>query len=253
MTYRAVVIDDQPSARRGIAVVLGAVPNLEVIAEFADAESALARLEALNPDLAFVDIQMPGLSGLEVLRRAAGGGTEFVLVTAHDEHALAAFDLAATDYVLKPFTDERLISAAERALDRIRDRRGTRATGDRRAVGTDETFPVRIAEARYVTVRQDDRIQLVPISDISCIKADGNQVSIVTTAETYSVRSSLKEMLRSLGTGRFIRVHRSHAVNIDAVSEIQPWFNGDYIALLRGGEKLRISRRYKEAILRRVL
>lgn len=263
MTYRVVVIDDQASARRGIAIVLESVPDVEVVAEFADGESALAELDVLAPDIAFVDIQMPGLGGLEVLRRAAGGGTVFVLVTAHDQHALAAFDLAATDYVVKPFTDERLISATERAKERVRSRRLSRAAAaagtrshDRDPPGADEDGGrprAGGAEARYVTVRADDRIHLVPVSDIVCLKADGNDVRIVTVDAEHAVRSTLKGMLRNLGAGRFIRVHRSHAVNIDAVREIQPWFNGDYVALMRGGEKLRISRRYKDAILRRVL
>lgn len=261
MTYRAVVIDDQASARRGIAIVLESVPDVEVVAEFADGESALSELDVLAPDIAFVDIQMPGLGGLEVLRRAAGGGTVFVLVTAHDQHALTAFDLAATDYVVKPFTDERLISATERAKERVRSRRLSRAAAAARTrIDDDEPDGADAAggraggaEARYVTVRADDRIHLVPVSDIVCLKADGNEVHIVTVAAEHAIRSTLKGMLANLGAGRFIRVHRSHAVNIDAVREIQPWFNGDYVALMRGGEKLRISRRYKDAILRRVL
>lgn len=263
MTYRAVVIDDQESARRGISIVLESVPDVEVVAEFADGESALAELDVLGPDIAFVDVQMPGLGGLEVLRRAAGVGTVFVLVTAHDQHAVAAFDLAATDYVVKPYTDERLISATERAKERVRNRRLSRAAAaagtrlaDRDPASADEDGGLARTgggEARYVTVREGDRIHLVPLSDIVCLKADGNEVRVVTADAEHSVRSTLKGMLRNLGVGRFIRVHRSHAVNVDAVREIQPWFNGDYIALMRGGEKLRISRRYKDAILRRVL
>jgi two-component system LytT family response regulator len=256
-----VIIDDQVSARRGIALVLEGVPGLEVIAEFSDADAALDGLGSLAPDVAFVDIRMPGLSGLDLVRRAGRVATEFVFVTAYDDHAVAAFDLAAADYVLKPFTDERLIGAAERALVRVRTRRWTRAL-DRLGVALEDggtASPLgaatedRGSEPRYVTVSEGDRIRLVPIAEITHLKADRNHVCVVTAAGGHMVRSTLRELLRSLATGRFIQIHRSHAVNIDAVKEIQPWFNGDYIALMRGGEKLRVSRRYKAAILRRVL
>lgn len=250
MTFRAVIIDDQASARRGIALVLETLSDVELVGEFGDAESALARLDLVAPDIAFVDIRMPGLSGLELLQRVAGRHMEVVLVTAHDQHAVTAFDLSAADYVLKPFTDERLITATLRAKQRIRNHRMAREAA------LESEPPGRVAgrgEPRYVSVREDDRIHLVPVSEIVCLKADGNDVRIVTGDGEHAVRSTLKGMLRKLGAGRFIRIHRSHAVNIDAVREIQPWFSGDYLAIMRSGEKLRISRRYKDAILQRVL
>lgn len=250
MTFRAVIVDDQPSARRGIALVLQTLQDVELVGEFGDAESALRMLDSLEPDIAFVDIRMPGISGLELLQRAAGKHIEIVLVTAHDQYAVTAFDLAAADYVLKPFTDERLISAVERAKQRFRGSRTARED----ALESEPPGSVsKRGEPRYVSVREDDRIHLLPLSEIVCLKADGNDVLIVTAEGEHQVRSTLKGMLRKLGAGRFIRIHRSHAVNIDAVREIQPWFSGDYVAIMRSGEKLRISRRYKDAILQRVL
>lgn len=267
MGYRAVVIDDQKTARRGIALAIEAVEEVDVVAEFSGGEAALEGLRSTEPDLVFVDVSMDTISGLDLVRRVElDAPAAFIFVTAYDEHAVAAFDVEAVDFVTKPFTDERLITATRRGIERLRAVRSRAALeGLRETLGepTAERGPDRVGSARggrrrygeprYVTVRRDDRIRLVPLSEISWVEADRSRVRLHTGSEQHVVRTGLARMLDSLGTGRFIRVHRSHAVNIDAVREIQPWFNGDYLAIMRDGEKLRISRRYKDAILKRVL
>jgi len=258
--FRAVVVDDQHSARRGVALALRSMDEVEITAEFCDGESALNELGSLRPDLVFVDIQMPRMGGLEFARRAElDSPAAFIFVTAYDEHAVAAFELAAVDYVLKPFTDDRLITATRRGIERVQALRNhatletLRHTLDANGEKQRHSNGHAGTQPRYVTVREDDRIQLVPISEIAWVKADRNYVRLYTGSQEHLVRTGLSKMLDWLGQGRFIRVHRSHAVNVDAVREIQPWFNGDYVALMRGGEKLKISRRYKDAILKRVL
>jgi len=258
--FRAVIIDDQGSARRGIALALAPLDEVEIAAEFRDGESALSEVASLKPDLVFVDVQMPRMGGLEFARRAElDSPAAFIFVTAYDEHAVAAFELAAVDYVLKPFTDDRLITATRRGMERVQALRNhatletLRHTLEANGEKEGQSHAAAVTEPRYVTVREDDRIQLVPISEIGWVKADRNHVRLYTGSQSYLVRTGLSKMLVWLGQGRFIRVHRSHAVNVDAVREIQPWFNGDYVALMRGGEKLKISRRYKDAILKRVL
>lgn len=260
MTYRAVVIDDQDTARRGIALSLGSLAEVEIVGEFSDAETALRHLPSLDPDLVYLDIQMRGLDGLELARRIPDGDVPaFIFVTAYDEHAVTAFELAAADYVLKPFTDDRLLAATRRGIEKVesaRSRATLKTLRETIAGGGAVPTPTRAqptAEPRYVTVRDGDRIHFVPVSEIAWLEAERNDVRLHAGSREHLVHMGLGKMLETLGSRRFIRVHRSHAVNVDAVREIQPWFNGDYVAILRDGEQLRISRRYKDAILKRVL
>jgi two-component system LytT family response regulator len=254
----AVIVDDESGARRGLKLALARVGGVEVRGEFRDPLTALQRIPELDPDVVFLDLRMPGLSGMELLERLSQrDGPDFVIVTAHDDQALRAFELAAVDYVLKPYSDERLGAAVERVVERWTSREARASLRQLRDVlgnGAGRTTPRSGAQsARFVTVPEGDRVRLVPVAEVHWLEADRNHVVIHTTARTYRIRASLAGVLEGLGKGRFARVHRSHAVQIDAVREIQPWFSGDYLAILRDGTELRVSRRYKDAILKQFL
>lgn len=256
--YTAVIVDDEGGALRGLKLALARIGGIDVKGEFRDPAVALRRVPELDPDVVFLDLRMPGLSGMELLERLfEPEGPDFVIVTAHDDQALRAFEFAAVDYVLKPYSDERLRAAVERVIER-RTNRAARASLRqlREMLEVGAGARKRSADgrgARFVTVPEGERVRLIPIDEILWLEADRNHVVIHTSSKTHRIRSSLTGLVEDLDPGRFARVHRSHAVQIDAVKEIQPWFSGDYLAILHDGTELRVSRRYKNAVLKRFL
>jgi two-component system LytT family response regulator len=201
---------------------------------------------------------MPGADGFAVLEQiGAEHMPAVVFVTAYDTHAIRAFDVHALDYVLKPFENARLLEALERARDRLRSRHDGELARQLAALvaawsGDEPQSPSHL-EARPVerfTVRHDDRIQFIDADDIEWIEAEGNYAVLHVGAETHRIRLTLHVIERQLDPRRFARIHRSTIVNLARVREIQPWFGGDYIAILHGGRKLRVSRTRAGPLLR---
>ncbi len=254
MTVRALIVDDEPLARDCVRLAL-AGEDVAVVGECGDGEDAVAAIRQLAPDLVFLDVQMPGLDGFDVVAHVGPDRMPAVVfVTAYDEHALRAFQVHALDYVLKPFDDERLrraLAHARRFLDRdgeILARRLAAALAERTPVG-----PAHAASRGYVTrftVKQDDRIHFVPAADVDWFEAAGNKVVLHVGERRHAIRATLHSVLEGLDPARFTRIHRSTIVNVDRVREVQPWFGGDYVAILRDGRKLRVSRNYREDLLR---
>jgi two-component system LytT family response regulator len=247
---RALVVDDEPLARERIRGLLAKEDDVELVGECADGPSAIEAIERDGPDLVFLDVQMPELDGFDVLEAVEPEKLPCVIfVTAYDEYAVRAFEVHALDYVLKPFENTRLLAALERARERRRSRQdgelarglaallGGRSMGDRRPdPHTDPQFVERF------TVRQDDRIQFVSAEEVDWIEAEGNYAVLHAGAAAHRIRLTLQAIERQLDPRRFARIHRSTIVNLARVREIQPWFGGDYIAILQGGRKLRVSR-----------
>ncbi len=239
---RALVVDDEAPARDKLRRWLDAHEDIEVVAEAADGLAAAAAIADLAPDAVFLDIQMPGMSGLEVAAQLEPAAAPLIVfVTAFDEHAIKAFDLNAVDYLLKPYDRDRL----DKTLQRLRGRRaGTAGV----AVATARA---RLGTSERLLVPQGDTLQLVDAALIHWLEADDNYVHVHTAQAKYLVRRTLTDLLAQFGD-RFIRIHKSTAVNLAEVQSLSPLFKGDHEVRLRGGPVLRLSRRYKDALFARM-
>jgi two-component system LytT family response regulator len=207
----------------------------------------LAAIDQLQPDIVFLDIRMPGLNGLDVASRLFHKFSgSVVFVTAHDSHALEAFDLNALDYLLKPFTSERLAQALERVRVRTAHPLSVEAL-ERLVAGIRE----RDAQPRYIEripANKNGRIHLVGIALIERIDAMGNYALIHTRREQYEIRETLQSLEKKLDPARFVRIHRSMIINLDYVLEVQTWFRGGHQVLMKDGTEVRLSRYQTDAI-----
>lgn len=258
-SLRVVIADDEPLARDCIRLALAAHGGIDVVAECADGEEAAAAIALLGPDLVFLDVQMPGLDGFAVVERiGAERMPPVVFVTAYDEHALRAFALHAIDYVLKPFDDQRFGETVRHARQRVALARESEL-GRRLAAllrehgGSTVASRGSGASTAYLTrllVRSGDRIRFVPVDDVDFLEAAGNYVRIHAGARTELIRATVTGLAARLDPAKFVRIHRSTIVSISRIREVQPWFGGDYKAILRDGRELRVSRRHRDELLR---
>ena len=250
---RVVIVDDEPLARRRLRSILGKHPGVEVVGEAATGTAAVSAVRDLEPDLLFLDIQMPGGDGFQALRAIsdAGHAPVVIFVTAHDEHAVRAFDVEALDYVLKPITEERVMKAIARGLERLAQHK--RADLAHEVTRLLDVVDSSRREAR-IAVKGDRGVKLLPVSEIQWIEADADLVKLHTARGVHNVRMTLAEAETQVPRGQFVRVHRGAIVNIDCIHEIQPLFKGDYAIVLKSGVELRSGRTYRsevQALMRR--
>lgn len=247
----AIVVDDEPLGRRGIVARLARHGRIRLLAECANGRQAIEAIRRLRPDLLFLDVQMPGLDGFDVLAALAEPERPHVLfVTAHDEHALRAFEVHALDYLLKPIDDERFDRAVRRALDAI----ATRRAGDfgrRVAAALTELRGEPAAldpplEDCFV-VRGSGRAVRIRFADLDWIEGAGDYVRLHAGARSWLLRATLVEAERRLAGRGFLRVHRSVIVRADRVEELRIAENGDWSLRLRDGRELRGGRAYRDA------
>jgi two-component system LytT family response regulator len=242
---RVLVADDESPARDKLQRWLGELSDVDVVACAEDGLQAAAAIDRLRPDVVFLDIQMPGLNGLEVAAQLEQATAPLIVfVTAYDEHAVKAFDLNAVDYLLKPYDKERLLKAVTRVRDRLGDRQ-SRAP----AVATARA---QTGSSERLLVPEGERLQLIDSGSIDWLEADDNYVHVHTASRKYLLRRTLQDLLAQLGEQRFARIHKSAAVNIAAIASLTPLFKGDYEISLRNGVVLRLSRRYKDALFARM-
>jgi two-component system LytT family response regulator len=242
---RVVIADDEPPARDKLRRWLAEQPDFDVVAEVGDGVSAVQCVGALSPDVVFLDIQMPGLNGLEVAAQLQSTTAPLlVFVTAFGDHALRAFDLNAIDYLLKPYDQERLL----RTLDRVRERIPNKAlhakaiqVARQQAGGSDRLL-----------VPDGEKLALIERDEIRWMEADDNYVHIHCADKRYVVRRTLQDLLTQLGESQFVRIHKSTVVNLAAIDSLNPLFKGDYEVQMIGGAKLRLSRRYKDDLFARL-
>jgi len=240
---RVLIVDDEAPARDKLRRWLGTHADIEIAGEAADGLAAAAAIENLQPDVVFLDIQMPGLSGLEVAAQLESDSAPLlVFVTAFDEHAIRAFDLNAVDYLLKPYDRDRL----EKSLQRLRERRGAPATRSAVSTARQET-----RSSERLLVPRGEQLELIDAAGIHWLEADDNYVHVHTAAAKYLVRRTLNDLLEQLGE-RFVRIHKSTAVNLAEVASLSPLFKGDHEVRLRSGATLRLSRRFKDALFARM-
>ncbi|HVW20284.1 MAG TPA: response regulator [Opitutaceae bacterium] len=255
-TIRTMIVDDEPLAREGIALMLADDPDIEIVAQCGDGEEALAQVMEHRPDLAFLDIQMPRLNGLEVLDRLPPERRPVVVfVTAHDQYAVGAFERSASGYVLKPFQDERFRSTVSRAKEQVRRAdlgemlRRTESVLEKMLQAKAPPGPEREPEPRRrLTFKSAGSYVVAPHDEIAWIEAQGNQVKICANGKTHLVRETLDQTERRLAGGQFLRVHRSYIVNTDHIREIIPLLYGDHTVVMDDGAKIRLSRSYRHQL-----
>ena len=248
---RVVVADDEPLARERLRLLLEPLPGWEIVAECEDGARAVEAIAATAPDLVFLDIRMPELSGIEVVEALAARPDApvpaVVFVTAHDAYALRAFDVHALDYLLKPVDHERL----ERALARVRARRAacapTAAAGQGATLDPDlraflETLRDQHRYPARFLVRDARGLYFVRADDVEWVDAQGNYVGLHVGGRVHLVRETMRAMEAQLDPQRFVRVHRSAIVNLDHVQRLEPWVHGEYVVTLRDGTRLTSSR-----------
>jgi two-component system, LytTR family, response regulator len=248
-TLGALIVDDEPLARAALRVLCAADPDVRVVGECGSGGEALRLIEQASPDLLFLDVQMPGMDGFEVLRRIVARAPVVVFTTAYDEYALRAFEVHAIDYLLKPFDDERFARALARAKEQARSHEMQDLVRRLSALVPDAA-PVADPPTR-LAVRDGSRLRLVALADIDWISADDYYVEIHAGAQSFLARESLAALERQLARTRFARVHRSAIVNLDRVREIRA-DGREQVCVLRDGTELPISRTRRQALLARL-
>jgi two-component system LytT family response regulator len=233
---RTLIADDEPVARRGLRRLLADDHDLEIVGETgtgADTVDAVARLKV---ELLFLDVEMPDRSGLECLTAMRPPIPTVVFVTAFEQYALRAFEAEALDYVLKPFSNDRLAQVVRRAKAQVRQRRA----------GATDSRPARFATRLMVRTRAG--MALIAVSEIDWIEAAGYRARIHARGRTHLLREPLHELETRLDPTHFVRIHRSAIVQIDRIREIQPYFRGSFAVILADGARVLLSRRRRAAL-----
>ena len=244
---RTLIVDDESPARERLKRLLADVEGVEIIGEAESGTQAVEMIEREKPDLVLLDIQMPGLDGFEVIE-ALADPPPVIFVTAYDEYAIRAFEVNALDYLLKPFSRERLEKAIRRAQE---------------ALVEEQDFAARLgplleslaAQGRYLTrlaVRDRDRIRVLGVDEVDWIGVEGERVLVHAGDKAYPIRRTLAELEARLDPAHFFRAHRSAIVNLDRVKEVIPWFKGSHKLRLTTGAEVELSRARARA-LRRIL
>ena len=241
------IVDDEPIAREGVRVQLMKYPEVQLVAECNDGVEAVTAIEQLKPDVLFLDVQMPGMNGLEVLQTIEPKAMPVVVfVTAYDQYAIKAFEVSAVDYLLKPFDDERFRKAFDRAKAQIES--GSFRSLDRQLQQLLATARPAQPYIERIVVKASGRIFFLPVAEIDWIEAADNYVSLHSGAQAHLVRDTLTALEKKLDPRHFLRIRSSGIVNIDRIKELHPLFKGEFEVLLKTGVKLRTSRRYREKI-----
>ena len=248
---RVLLVDDEPLVRRGMRATLDGDSELEVVGEARDGAEAVRLVRELDPDIVFLDVQMPELDGFGVLDALAGTPIPVVVfVTAFDEYAIRAFDVHAVDYLLKPFDDDRLRLALARARARLAERR--RGEVDAHLEALLREVRGRAAFSDRLLVRNDGSITVIDADDVEWVEAADNYVRLHTSRGRLLMRETMRALEHRLDPRRFARIHRSAIVNLSRVRELQPMFNGEYVVLLASGAKLTLSRGYRDQFRERL-
>ena len=258
----AIIVDDESLARRGLSLRLQQIPQVDVVAECTNGQEALAAIAEYGPDLVFLDIQMPGMGGFDVIRRLQPDDAPMIIfVTAFDQYAVDAFKVHAIDYVLKPIDDDRLHESIERAVAHHRQRESEQRkeklvdlvmelTGATPGAVEQMTSGAPAADQwpEKITVKDGGEIHLIRVADIRWIDAAGDYMCIHAGEQTHIMRTTMKQLEGMLNPDKFLRIHRSTIVNSADIAAAQPLNNGEYLLTLEGGTKLKVSRGYRERV-----
>jgi two-component system LytT family response regulator len=249
---RTLVVDDEPLARERIRALLSEQPDIDVVGEARDGEEAVSAILAHAPDLVFLDIQMPKMDGFEVIKTIGPENMPLVVfVTAYDQHALKAFDVRALDYLLKPFDRERFAESIGRVRQAI-ERSGSDEIGRRLLELVRELKPGGAQRSDRLVIKSAGRLFFLRIDEIDWVEAAGNYVKLHVGTDEHLLRETMNGIEVKLDPDKFFRIHRSRIVNMERIKELQPWFNGEYVVILRNGTKLTLSRGYREKLQERL-
>ncbi|MCG2584212.1 LytTR family DNA-binding domain-containing protein [Massilia sp. TS11] len=228
---RVIIVDDEELARMVVREFLRKQPDIDILAECANGFEAVKAITELEPDLVFLDIQMPKLDGFEVAE-LAGNRTRYIFVTAYDQYALKAFDIHAIDYLLKPFSEQRFQAALQQARERI-------APVNVQALAQEANAHKSLER---IVIRDGSRVHVIPAERISYIEAQDDYVQIRSEGKDYLKNQRLSELETQLDPARFVRVHRSYILNLEAMERIEQYAKDSHQAILKDGAKLPISR-----------
>ena len=248
MKIRTLIVDDEPLGRERVRTLLARDDDIEVVGECGDGKKTIAAIEKLKPDLLFLDVQMPELDGFGVLEAISGKPMPaIVFVTAFDKYALQAFEVHALDYLLKSFDRERFEATLKRAKQAIR--RSREGTLNERLAGLIEDLEAKKERPTRLVIRAAGRITFLRVDEIDWIEAADNYVRVHVGKEAHLMRETLQSLEKRLDPGKFLRIHRSHLVNLERIRELRPIFHGDYLVKLVNGTELTLSRNYREKLL----
>ena len=245
MKIKALIVDDEPLARDRLRSMLARESDINVVDECADGDEAVDRILGLKPDLVFLDVQMPRRDGFDVLKALQGGKMPVVIfTTAFDQHALAAFDAHAVDYVLKPFKAARFQEALQRAREMLAGRGSQEAIN--RLLKLVEERQQESPKLTRIPVKTEDRTLFVKVGEVDWIDADGNYAVLHVGKASYMVRETMTFLEANLPTGMFLRVSRSAIVNLERIRELQPLAGEDHAVVLKSGDVLEMTRGVRE-------
>jgi two-component system LytT family response regulator len=247
MKIRALIVDDEPLARQRIRQLARNEPVLELIGECASAVEALAEIQRHVPDLLFLDVAMPEMSGFELLQKLPPERLPLVIfTTAYDQHAVRAFEAHALDYLLKPFEPDRFRAAIARAQEHLANQQASAAARgllDLLAAGQNSlSAPSSKSYLARLTVKTNDKVVVIKIADIDSIESAGNYVAVNVGKESHILRETLNALEAQLDPENFLRVSRSAIVNLDRVRELQPMFKGEHVIVLQNGKRILMTR-----------
>jgi two-component system, LytTR family, response regulator len=246
-----IVADDEKIARRRLARLIHETGVAEVVAACAGGTDAITQIIALKPQILFLDVQMPDIDGFQVLAEIEGKASPLIIfVTAFDKYAVRAFEFHAVDYLLKPYDTARFREAFARARQKLAQ--GNSKEDERIRALIAEYFSARYIDAKppldRLTVRIDGVLRVIRVADIDWFATEGNYIRIHLGSGSYLVRLTAASIETLLDPSAFVRIHRRYIVNVDRIVEVQPWFAGDAIVVLRNGAKLKMSRTYRERV-----
>lgn len=252
---RALIVDDEPLARDNLRVLIGEAHDFELIGQCSNGFEAIHAIRQLRPDVLFLDVKMPKMSGFEVLRQIDPPLWPLVVfVTAYDQYAVKAFELNALDYLQKPFDDERFALTIGRVQSHIQQKQGQTYTA-RLVHLLEEQGSARLAEKRTqylqrLVVRSKGYVYVVEVDDVQWIEAAGSYVYLHTATKKHLMRIAMKTLAERLDPSQFLRIHRSTFINAAYLRALEPYARGDYILLLKNGIQLKVSRRYRHHVER---
>ena len=261
MSIRTILVDDEPLAIQGLELRLAAFDDVEIIERCANGREAIKAVRAHKPDLVFLDIQMPGFDGFQVVAGLADIEQPlFVFVTAFTQHALKAFEAEAVDYLLKPVEEERLAATIERVRQRLAEKQGAQGAERLKEILSEVApgaLPDDLGDAgqtsRYekiINIKDRGQIFRVDVDDIERIDAAGDYMCVYTADQTLVLRETMKDLERRLDPKKFQRIHRSTIVNLDNIKSVKPHTNGECFLVLGSGTQVKVSRSYREVVAR---
>jgi len=246
---RVAIADDEPLARERLRGMLKEREGYTIVAECNDGVEAAAALARHDIDLLFLDVQMPGLDGFQILESADASPLPIIVfVTAFDDYALRAFDVSALDYLLKPFDRDRFERTLARVEERLTTRRAPGIPEELRELLRSLSATATPSHVSRFPVRTNGEIYFVRVEDVDWINAEGNYVALHTAGRTHLVRDTIKSLETRLDPAKFMRVHRSAIINVDRLRKLQPYFHGEYVITLQDGATLTSSRSYSERL-----